>query len=124
MDLSSIKNATYVAPNNPNAPHVVKCTDMRGSMSLEEILNSKTVSAQGIRSIIIESRSGFKDVKSLKELFTTNELQIKQFSFYENGASQAKKLQEENDELKRRLAALEAKLGLNQSTEEDDTSPF
>ena len=97
---------------------------MRGSMSLEEILNSKTVSAQGIRSIIIESRSGFKDVKSLKELFTTNELQIKQFSFYENGASQAKKLQEENDELKRRLAALEAKLGLNQSTEEDDTPPF
>lgn len=121
MDLSNIKNATYVAPINPNAPHVAKCSDMKGTMDLEEILNSKTITALGLRSLIIESRSGFKNIDSLKELFKNNDLQIKQLSFYESGASQAKKLQEENESLKQRLLELERKLGNVVST---DQNPF
>lgn len=121
MDLSNIKNATYVAPINPNAPHVAKCSDMKGTMDLEEILNSKTITALGLRSLIIESRSGFKNIDSLKELFKNNDLQIKQLSFYESGASQAKKLQEENESLKQRLLELERKLG---NVVAPDQNPF
>lgn len=128
MDLSNIKNATYVAPVKANAPHVVKCADMTGKLDLEDVLNkSNPFTSLGIRSVIIECRNGFKDLDSLRTLFERNELQIKQLSFYESGNVQNKKLQDENMELKRRLEELERKMSQLSTTSSDSTdesTPF
>lgn len=128
MDLSNIKNATYVAPVKANAPHVVKCADMTGKLDLEDVLNkSNPFTNLGIRSVIIECRNGFKDLDSLRTLFERNELQIKQLSFYESGNVQNKKLQDENMELKRRLEELERKMSQLSTTSSDSTdesTPF
>lgn len=128
MNLSNIKNATYVAPVKPNAPHVVKCADMTGKLDLEDVLNKNNPFTNlGIRSVIIECRNGFKDLDSLRELFSKNELQIKQLSFYESGNVQNKKLQDENMELKRRLEELERKMSQLSTTSSDSTdesTPF
>jgi hypothetical protein len=128
MNLSNIKNATYVAPVKANAPHVVKCADMTGKLDLEDVLNkSNPFTNLGIRSVIIECRNGFKDLDSLRTLFERNELQIKQLSFYESGNVQNKKLQDENMELKRRLEELERKMSQLSTTSSDSTdesTPF
>lgn len=127
MNLSNIKNATYVAPVKANAPHVVKCTDMTGRLDLEDVLDKNNPFTNlGIRSVIIECRNGFKDLDSLRELFSKNELQIKQLSFYESGSVQNKKLQDENESLRKRLEELERRFNSQQPPVADTSSsvPF
>ena len=127
MNLSNIKNATYVAPVKPNAPHVVKCADMTGKLDLEDVLNKNNPFTNlGIRSVIIECRNGFKDLDSLRELFSKNELQIKQLSFYESGSVQNKKLQDENESLRKRLEELERRFNSQQPPVADNSNsvPF